>query len=93
MRRLSVLLYLLLPQIAWACPVCGGNNEESATAFLIATALLTALPVAVILGAIRWAQKKVEERDREAERLYESRPLTQDGISPARSSASRTFPG
>ena len=93
MRRVFVLLFLLVPQSVLACAVCVGNNDKSATAFLIATVFLTALPVAVILGSIRWAQNKMAEREREAQLQYVPVSTNQDPRGSNRISASNTFPG
>ena len=93
MKLLLVLSVISAPCSALACAVCLGNNEENAAAFLIATVLLTVLPLAVILGSIRWAQSKMEARDEEARRQFESSKLTQQHAPSASVPSSRTFSG
>ena len=50
----------LLPTVADACAVCVGGNEENRIAFIVTTIFLTIVPLIVIGGTVRWAQKKAE---------------------------------
>jgi hypothetical protein len=65
-RRLSIFL-LLLPSVASACAVCSDGEKQNAMAFFWTTILLTALPLGLLGGLIRWVQ--VRSKTLEAERL------------------------
>ena len=55
------LLVLFLPRLSWACAVCngaGGFSEETRTAFIITTALLSLLPLAMIGGFLIWLSRR-----------------------------------
>ena len=93
MKFIVFLLSWFLPFVAMACAVCLGNNEDNANAFLVATVLLTLLPVAVILGSIRWAQRKIAARDgaeSPGAQVPARNPENPPSLEPT---ASRTFPG
>lgn len=64
MKCLFALLVLtVLPATSWACAVCVGGNEPNRMAFIFTTILLTIVPLVVIGCAVRWIQKRAEERD------------------------------
>jgi hypothetical protein len=43
----------------------GGRDEESRTAFLIATAFMTFLPLLLVGGVIAWLWRRVAEREQD----------------------------
>jgi len=55
---------LLLPELASACAVCFGNEEENRAAFILTTVLLSVLPLALIgsLGLYLWSHHRREAR-------------------------------
>lgn len=57
-RRLGLLLALGLtvaaPSVAHACPVCFDPRDENRIAFLITTAFLSVLPLAMVGGLALW---------------------------------------
>lgn len=60
----ALLLLLVAPGAALACPVCGlagpGNNG---LAYLIMTLVLSALPVAMIGGVFYWVYRRTTEAE------------------------------
>lgn len=61
-KTLGALAALLLPSsAALACAVCGGGKEESRVAFLMSTALMSAVPLAGIGSLIYFLYKKSRE--------------------------------
>jgi hypothetical protein len=66
MLRLAALLSAisLLPGTAEACAVCGPGTEESRVAFIITTAFMTALPLALIGGVVYWLRGRLAEMER-----------------------------
>ena len=59
----GISILSLLPSSGWACAVCVGGNEPNRMAFIFTTILLTVVPLVVIGCAVRWIQKRSEERD------------------------------
>jgi hypothetical protein len=55
---------LLLPGAAEACAVCGPGTEESRVAFIITTAFMTALPLALVGGVVYWLRRRLAEMER-----------------------------
>ena len=53
------LVIALLPGAAEACSVCYGGLEESRTAFIVTTALLAGLPLAMIGSLAFWIRSRV----------------------------------
>ena len=54
-----VALLVLAPRIALACPVCmGGRDDATRAAFLLTTAFLTVLPLALIGGVVWWLTRR-----------------------------------
>ena len=71
MKAFATLLVLMfLPATGWTCAVCVGGNEPNRMAFIFTTILLTIVPLVVVGCAVRWIQKRAEERDA----LLESSP-------------------
>lgn len=62
------MLLVLLPQVSSACPVCLGSQEEDVKlAFILTTAFMTVLPLAMLGCAIWWYVRHLLEREREYE--------------------------
>lgn len=62
---LALLLLALLPEQAWACPVCFDPREENRMAFLATTIFLSLLPLGMVAGAGVWVRRRVREMDEE----------------------------
>ncbi len=58
---LTASLCLGLPEAAHACPVCFDANGEVRWAFIVTTAFLTFLPLAMVGGTGLWMRKKYRE--------------------------------
>lgn len=84
---LLVLLIVLAPSVAFACPVCGTAPERSREAYINMTALMTFLPLAVI-GALVFV---VVRRLRALDAL--ERQSVAEGVEASRSSAPRDAGG
>ncbi|NNF53718.1 MAG: hypothetical protein HKN03_04660 [Acidimicrobiales bacterium] len=67
MRGRSLLLALaflvLLPDVVMACPVCFDRDDEARIAFLATTALLTFLPLGLVVGTTVWLRKRAQDLD------------------------------
>ena len=61
----SALLALLTPVVASACAVCGGGTDRERIAFLISTAFLSLLPLALIFGGLWWLRRKASHAMRD----------------------------
>ena len=60
----GLLTWAIFPATALACAVCGGGGrEESKLAFVLTTALLSAVPLASIAGLVYFLYRKAT-RDR-----------------------------
>ena len=70
--RLAVFMavFSLSMTEAWACTVCGPGEDESV--FTLSTLLLTFLPLLMLAGVVRYAQKKWEAQEAERLRFEES---------------------
>ena len=69
MMRVTAILAaaaLLCPGAAEACAVCGPGTEESRVAFILTTAFMTALPLALIGGVVYWLRRRLAEMERRA---------------------------
>ena len=53
----SVSSLVLSPTLAHACAVCGGGTDRMRVAFLISTAFLSLLPLALIFGGLWWLRR------------------------------------
>ena len=62
-----VLVLCAVPLTAEACAVCGTTPERSKTAFIITTALLSALPLLMLGGLAYWIRKRLHTIELEAE--------------------------
>jgi hypothetical protein len=56
--RLILLLGLALPRVAPACAVCFSGRDESRTAYVLTTVLLSALPLLLVGGFVWWARRR-----------------------------------
>jgi hypothetical protein len=59
----TLLLVVLLPEAAHACPVCFDASDENRRAFLVTTAFLSLLPLGMVMGAGLWIRKRSREID------------------------------
>ena len=91
----SALLFVS-PALAHACAVCGGGSDRMRVAFLISTAFLSLLPLALIFSGVWWLRRQIggamrdEFLDRDdlastRARLEIATPALQGGEEPARS--------
>jgi hypothetical protein len=62
-------LLLLAPELAHACAVCGAGADEdqSRTAYLLTTLVLSALPLGMLGGVLLWLRRQHRRRARAAE--------------------------
>lgn len=67
MRRFVSLVLMVMPSVVHACAVCSDGEKQNAMAFFWTTVLLTALPLGLLGGIIRWVQKR--SKAMEADRL------------------------
>lgn len=66
MRRAAVVglalgLLVLLPETAWACPVCFDPRDENRVAFLATTVFLSLVPLGMVGGLGLWLRKRARE--------------------------------
>ena len=59
----ALLLLIVLPDVAQACPVCFDARDENRQAFLATTAFLSLLPLGMVGGAGLWLRKRSQDRD------------------------------
>lgn len=64
---LTIGIFLGLPEVANACPVCFDINGEVRVAFIVTTAFLTLLPLAIVGGTGLWVRKKYRQMKDSAE--------------------------
>jgi len=57
----ALVLVVLLPEAAHACPVCFDSSDENRQAFLVTTAFLSLLPLGMVAGAGLWIRKRARE--------------------------------
>ena len=62
-RLLSALLVLLASRAAWACPVCGAQNQDGQAAYLVMTGIMSALPLLFMGGVVLWLVRCVRSAD------------------------------
>ena len=55
---LAALAVLLAPELAQACSVCFSGQDQSRTAFVVTTAFLSILPLALIAGMALWIRSR-----------------------------------
>ena len=58
---LALALVALLPEAAWACPVCFDSSDENRQAFLATTIFLSLLPLGMVAGAGMYVRKRSRE--------------------------------
>jgi hypothetical protein len=77
---LAMTVLTLLPQLAHACPVCGGGNPANRFAFFASTISLSVIPLGLFAAGFLWLRKRIfthtpdEFREREADKAGEIRP-------------------
>lgn len=54
----ALLLLVILPEVAHACPVCFDPREENRVAYLATTAFLSLLPLSVVGGFAMWLRRR-----------------------------------
>lgn len=63
-----LLLLVVLPDVAHACPVCFDPREENRVAFLATTAFMSLFPLSMVGGLGMWLRKRARDiRGREQE--------------------------
>lgn len=62
MRRALAFALVLAPAAAEACPACAGNRDNQVM-YLVATALMLALPIALVGGLALWLRRCAREAD------------------------------
>ena len=66
-RALLLVVFLALaPELAHACAVCGAavGEDESRVAYLITSAVLSVLPLALLGGFLLWLRAKSRRQSR-----------------------------
>jgi hypothetical protein len=68
-RFVSILagsLFVLAPELARACAVCGAGADEDASriAYLVTTIVLSALPLAMLGGFLLWLRARARRAQR-----------------------------
>lgn len=59
----ALALVVLLPEAAWACPVCFDSSDENRQAFIATTAFLSLLPLGMVAGAGMYIRKRTRDMD------------------------------
>ena len=62
----ALALTAVAPRAASACAVCFSGSDESRLAFILTTALLSGLPLAMIGGAVYWVSRRARRREIES---------------------------
>ncbi len=57
----AVALLALMPEVAYACPVCFDPREENRVAFLATTVFLSLVPLGMVGGLGMWLRKRARE--------------------------------
>ena len=65
--RWLFLLALALPRFASACAVCFSARDESRTAYVATTVLLSVLPLLFVFGLFGWLLRRTRARERQLE--------------------------
>ena len=55
---MALALVVLLPEAAWACPVCFDSSDENRQAFIATTVFLSLLPLGMVAGAGLYVRKR-----------------------------------
>ncbi|MDG2283889.1 MAG: hypothetical protein P8L45_12250 [Longimicrobiales bacterium] len=61
----ALALVALLPEAAWACPVCFDSSDENRQAFIATTAFLSLLPLGMVAGAGMYIRKRTRDMDQD----------------------------
>lgn len=60
----GMLLAVLLPRVAYACPVCFyTENDANRVAYLVTAIFMTALPFVVVGGILLWVVRRARAAD------------------------------
>ena len=62
----ALALAALLPEAAWACPVCFDSSDENRQAFIATTVFLSLLPLGMVAGAGLYVRKRTRDRNDES---------------------------
>jgi hypothetical protein len=66
---LALALVTLVPDMAYACPVCGTpGTEDAGWAYLAMTLVLSGLPLAMIGGVGYWLYRRMAAAEHDADR-------------------------
>ena len=65
--RIALATMLVLPRIAPACSVCFSGRDETRTAYVLTTVLLSLLPPGLIGGFLLWMRARSRALEREAQ--------------------------
>ena len=60
---LTLLLLLVLPSAAWACPACLAMSEENRVAFAQTAVALSLLPLGMVGGVGFWLRRRAKDQD------------------------------
>lgn len=63
-RAAPAFAALLLPRAALACAVCGFGEDQSRVAYIATTALLSALPIALLAGLLIFLRRALRSEKR-----------------------------
>ena len=58
-----MVLVMIMPEEAYACPVCFDSRDENRMAFFTTALLLTFLPLGMVGGVGLWMRKRFREMD------------------------------
>lgn len=69
---LTLALVALLPEAAWACPVCFDSSDENRQAFIATTVFLSLLPLGMVAGAGLYVRKRARDLSDESSNFESS---------------------
>ena len=58
---LALMLLLVFPDIAYACPVCFDPRDENRVAFLATTIFMSLFPLSMVGGVGLWLRQRARE--------------------------------
>jgi hypothetical protein len=70
----AVALLVLLSSPAFACAVCGGGYDPAKGSYVVMSAIISLLPLAMLGGILAWVIVRSRAADREAEQQDSSPP-------------------
>jgi hypothetical protein len=74
--RILAALTLALPRVAPACAVCFSGRDETRSAYVFTTVLLSLLPLLLVGGFVWWARRRARAlQQHAAEQAAASAPL------------------